>query len=191
MSDAEPVERLVTMPIGVIVRQRPGATRWAKWAWQAVAVHPGAGPGHWTEIRRDGDVTDFHAATVPLELHRAETEGYLVALNGRPPAVYVILRPNPAAPQGRPDVVKVTASAYEAQDFGDNGEDIVEPIELPEGLMAWIGDFCQRHHREEEFVKRKRRPHFEDRKDEGIGDARVRQTADVYRAPGSLRKVKP
>lgn len=182
-------ERSQSMPVGVIVRRRPGATRWAKWAWQAVGVHPGAGPGHWTEIRRDGEVVDYHAATVTLELHRAETEAYLVALNGRPAAVYVILHPNPAAPEGRPDVVKVTASAYEAQDYGDNGEDIVEPVALPEGLEAWIGDFCHRHHAEEDFVKRKRRPHFEDRKEEGIGDARIRQTADVYRTPRSIPKA--
>lgn len=188
MTGEKTAERSVSMPVGVIVRRRPGVTRWTRWAWQAVAVHPGAGPGHWTEIRRDGDIVDFHAATVPLELHRAETEAYLVALNGRPPAVFAILHPNPSAPDGRPDVVKVTASAYEAQDYCDNGEDIVEPVALTEGLEAWIGDFCRRHHTEEEFVKRKRRPHFEASKDEGIGDARIRQTADVYRAPRSIPK---
>lgn len=189
MTEAKAPERSVSMPLGVIVRRTPGVTRWAKWAWKAVAVHPGAGPGHWTEILRRGEAVDYHASTVTLELHRAETEGYLVALNGRPPAVYVIMRPNAGAPDGRPDVLKVTASAYEAQDYADNGEDIVEPVALPDGLEAWIGDFCRRHHKEEEFVKRKRRPHYSERKDEGIGDARVRQAADVYRAPRSIPKA--
>lgn len=184
-------ERTATLPVGVVLRRSPGVTRWAKWAWRAEAVLPGAGPGNWTELRREGEVVDYHAATVPLELHRAETEAYMVSLNANPPSVFVILRRPEADPQGRPEVVAVTASAYLAQDHTDNGEDIVEPVPMPEGLEAWIGAFCDRHHSDEQFVKRKRRPHFEDRKDDGKGDARVRQAADVYRAPGSIRKAKP
>lgn len=180
-------ERMVSLPVGVILRRSPGATRWAEWAWRAVGLIPGAGPGRWTELGRDGAAVDFHAATVTLELHRAETEAYLVALNGRPPSVFAILRPVPGAPEGRPEVLKLTASAYEAQDYADNGEDIVEPVPMPPGLESWIGAFCERHHHEEEFVKRKRRPHFEDRREDGVGDARVRQPADVYRAPGAIR----
>lgn len=188
VNEAEAAERMATLPVGVILRRSPGATRWAKWSWRAVGLIPGAGLGMWTELRREGDVVDYHAATVMLELHRAETEAYLVALNGHPPSVFAILRRAPRAPEGRPDVLKLTASAYEAQDYADNGEDIVEPVPMPEGLEAWIGAFCERHHQEEEFVKRKRRPHFDDRRDDGIGDARIRQTADVYRAPGSIRR---
>lgn len=33
----------------------------------------------------------------------------------------------------------MTASPYEAQDYEDNGEDIVEKILMPEGLIAWSG----------------------------------------------------
>jgi len=186
----EAAERTATLPVGVVLRRSPGVTRWAKWAWRAVAVLPGAGPGNWTELRREGETVDYHAATVLLELHRAETEAYMVSLNASPPSVFAILR-NPADdPQGRPQVVAVTASAYLAQDYADNGEDIVEPVPMPEGLEAWIGAFCTRHHSDEEFVKRKRRPHFEDLKEDGKGDARVRQVADVYRAPASIRKGK-
>ena len=184
MEETGPVERMVRMPVGVVLRRQPGVTRWAKWSWRAVAVTPGGGPGHWTELRREGEAVEYHAATVPLELHRAETEAYLVALNGVPPSVFVILAPAVGA-EGRPTVKKVTASAYEAQDFGDNGEDVVERVAMPEGLAAWIADFCQRHHVNEPFVKRKRRPHAEEAREDGKGDPRVRQTADVYRAPGS------
>jgi hypothetical protein len=190
MTDTKPTERIARMPVGVIVRRTPGVTRWAKWIWRAVGVHPGAGPGRWTEIRREGDTTDFHAGSVTLELHRSLTEGYLVALNASPPSVYVVMRPNVGASDGRPDLLLVTASAYEAQDYADNGEDIVEPVALPEGLAAWIGDFCRRHHQEETFVKRKRRPHVTEQVEDGIGDARVRQVADVYRAPSAIPKAR-
>lgn len=188
MSEAQAEDRMARLPVGVILRRTPGVTRWARWAWRAVAVVPGAGPGNWTELRRDGETVEYHAATVPLELYRTDTEGYLVALNGNPPSVFVIMRRVPGDPDGRPEVLKITASAYEAQDYTDNGEDIVEPVPMPEGLEAWVGDFCARHHVEEEFVKRKRQPHRQKPREDGIGDARVRQAADVYRTPGSLRK---
>ena len=87
----------------------------------------------------------------------------------------------------KPELLTVTASAYEAQDYADNGEDIVEPVPMPPGLEAWIGDFVERNHHQETFVKRKRRPHEEGAKADGIGDPRIRQTADIYRAPGTAK----
>lgn len=186
MTTSERIEREITMPVGVVVRQRPGVTRWAAHSWKAVGVLPGAGPGGWRELRRDGEVVEFHAGTANLVLHRAETEAYLVALNSNPPVVWAVME-HVNGPTERPELVKVTASAYEAQDHTDNGEDVVEAVPMPDGLIAWISDFVQRHHRDEEFVKRKRRPHLEDRKEDGIGDARIRQTADVYRSPRSRR----
>lgn len=188
MTSSQARAKEATIPVGVVLRRTPGVTRWAKWAWTAQAVLPGAGPGNWQELRREGDAVEFHAATVPMSLYRAETEAYLVALNGKPPSVYVIMRKDEDADDGRPYVVTVTASAYEAQDYTDNGEDIVEPVPMPPGLEAWIADFVEAHHVDEEFVKRKRRPHMVDMKEDGIGDARIRQTADVYRSPRSIKK---
>ena len=86
-------QRQTSIPVGVVIRKQPGVTRWAKWIWRAVAVLPGAGPAEWREMRRDGEAVEYHAATVDLEVHRKETEGYRVALTNDPPSVYVILRP--------------------------------------------------------------------------------------------------
>lgn len=184
MTDHPASERLT---LGVILRESPGVTRWVATAWRAVAVVPGTGPGNWTALRREGATVDWHAASVELELHRAETEAYLVSLNASPPRLWVILKNTGRG--RRPEVMAVTASAYLAQDHTDNGEDIVEPVAIPDSVAAWIADFCARHHREEPFVKRKRRPH-EMPVEDGIGDARVRQAADVYRAPASIRKAR-
>lgn len=179
-------ERSASIPVGVIVRRQPGMTRWAKVVWRAVGLIPFAGPGNWQELRREGEVVDYHAGTATLTLWRTDTEAYLVALNGRPPAVFAILRPASGSAAERPSLAMVTASAYEAQDYADNGEDIVERLTMPEGLEAWVRDFVARHHEEEAFVKRKRTGDRTDAQD-GVGDARVRQVADVYRAPGSIR----
>ncbi len=155
-----------------------------------MAVLPGAKDAHWHEMRRDGEAVEYHAATVTLEVHRAETEAYLVALSNDPPSVYVILRPS-EDPEAEHDVEVfcVTASAFEAQDYLDSGEEIVEPVPMPPELVAWLSSFVEMHHREEAFVKRKRRKWAEDKTEDGKGDARVRQEADVYRSPSSRRRL--
>jgi len=43
------------------------------------------------------------------------------------------------------------------------------------------------HFREEKFRKRKQNREDVSRHDDGVGDARVRQMADVYRAPGEMK----
>ena len=55
---------------------------------------------------------------------------------------------------------------------------------MPPGLVAWVRDFTDAHFHETPFIKRRRDKQRTDRSEPGIGDARIRQTADVYRAPG-------
>lgn len=170
------------------MRRTPGATRWARWAWRAVAVLPGAAPADWAELRREGDAVEYHAGTAEMELHRTDTEAYLVALSNEPPSVYVVLRDS-EDPDSKHELelAGVTASPFEAQDFCDNGEEIVEPVPMPAGLIAWISDFVSRHHIEEEFIKRRRDRRRMDLIEDGKGDARIRQMSDVYRSPASKR----
>jgi len=63
-----------TFPLGIVLRRAPGVTRWADWTWTAAAVLPGAGPADWRELRREGAAVEYHAATLTLELHGAETD---------------------------------------------------------------------------------------------------------------------
>lgn len=147
---------------------------------------PGAAPESWRELRRDGDVVEFHAATVDLELWRTDTEAYLTGLSTRVPAIYVILR-EATDPQAEHEieVLLATASPYEAQDYADTGEEIVEQVPMPDGLIAWVQAFIDQHHQEgEAFVKRKRNKKRIDLVEDGVGDARISQLSDVYRAPG-------
>lgn len=177
--------RLARLPIGVVIRRQPGVTRWAKWVWRPVAILLGAGPADWRELRRDGDAVEYHAATVTLEVHRTLTEGYRVALASDPPSVYVILRPA-SGPHGI-EVYRVTASAFEAQDHCDNGEEIVEAVPMPIQLVAWLSAFVARHHREEVFVKR-RRQDADGTADARREQARIRERDDVFRAPRAGRR---
>ncbi len=174
------------MPIGVVLRKAPGVTRWADWCWRASAVLPGAGPADWRELRREGEAVEYHAATVTLELHGAETEAYLHGLGSAVPSVYVIMREGEGdAPL---DVALVTASPYEAQDYTDSAEEIVEKVPMPPGLVAWVHDFVDEFHQDEEFVKRKRGKTRVDLVQDGIGDPRIGKPADIYASPALKRR---
>lgn len=178
----------LSIPVGVVLRRRPGVTRWAKWAWQAVAVLPHAGPGGFRVLREDGDVTDYHAATMPMELHRTEVESYRTSLMMTPPSVFAVLnKGDDAGNEHGINVYQVTANADHAQEHQDSDELIVEPVPMPDMLIAIVRDFCDAHYEEVPFIKRKRDRKHIDRVEDGIGDARIRQAADVYRSPASQK----
>ena len=153
------MERRLTMSLGVVVERREIDNRWQRWAWKPVGVIPGAPPiDAWRELARGERFVRWHAATLPLELHRTETEGYRANLSGKAPAIYVVLRKiQPSERSAGNDIAPflVTASPYEAEGYLE-GEDVVEVTPMPEGLIAWVQAFVRRHHIDEPFVKRKR-----------------------------------
>ena len=182
------VPKSLTIPMGVVLRRSPGVTRWAKWAWKAVAVLPHAGPGGFRVLRQEHDITDFHAATLPMELHRTEVDSYRTSLMMSPPSVFAVLnKGDDAGNEHDIDVHLVTASADLAQEYQDSDEVIVEPIPMPEALIGIIHEFCEAHFEDVPFVKRKRDKTRVDLVEDGIGDARIRQVADVYRSPASQK----
>ena len=175
-----------TMPVGIVLRKTPGVTRWAAWHWTASAVLPGAPPADWRVIRQEGAAVEYHAATLTLELHGAETEAYVHGLGARDPSVYVVMRPKLG--EIPLEVVLVTASPYEAQDYCDSGEDIVEKVPMPVGLIAWVRDFVDEFHEDEVFIKRRRDRTRVDLKEDGLGDPRVEKAADIYASPALKRR---
>lgn len=174
------------MALGIVLRRLPGVTRWAQHSWKAVAVLPGAPDSDWRELRCEGDAVEFHAATLTLELHGAETEAYLQGLSARDPAIYVVMREGAGE---RPlDILLVTASPFEAQDYTDSGEEIVEKVSMPEGLVAWVQAFVTAFHHDDPFVKRKRDKKRVDLRQDGIGDPRISGPADIYASPAQQRR---
>lgn len=152
------LERMVTIPVGVVVERQDIDNPWQRWRWRPVAVMTGEAPAaSGSELLRGEGFVRYFAGTLPLELHRKETEAYRRNLSNEPPTIYVALRSDSAVTgdmQYRP--VEVTASPYIAEDLLD-GDDIVEALPMPEGLIAWVQAFIDKHHVDEPFVKRKRR----------------------------------
>lgn len=175
------MERRISMPLGVVVERRELDNRWQRFAWRPVAVLPGAPPiAEWRELMRGERCVRWHAATLPLELHRTETEAYRANLSGKVPAVYVVLRavqPSERTAGNEVHPFAVTASPYEAEGYLD-GDDLVEAVPMPDGLIAWARAFIERHHVDQPFVKRKRAKAAERGAESGAPDqpaARVRQ----------------
>lgn len=172
------------LPIGIVAKRTPGVTRWAKWSWKITSVLPGAAPAEWKLLRQEGESSEFHVATLPLELWESDTEAYLAALSSRVPGVVVVMQEDDSVDARMPwKPLLVTASPYDGQDYMDSGDGLIEQVPMPDGLIAWIREFCEAHHVEEAFVKRRRDKRRVDLVEDGKGDPRIRQSADVYRAP--------
>jgi len=156
------VKDQVTLPLGIVVERRDLDNRWKPHSWLPVAVIAGAPPmdpaGPWRELRAGEGWAQFHAGTLPLDLFPKETEGYGVNLSQRPPCLFVVLRAS-EDPAVDHDVVPflVTVSPFEAQDYLDSGEDIVEPVSMPPAVAAFVQEFVNEHHVETSFKKRKRK----------------------------------
>jgi Protein of unknown function (DUF3305) len=152
------MERSVRIQLGVVVERRRSRSPWQEWIWRPVSVILGAPAlgSEWRELMHGEGWTQYHAANLPLELHRAETEAYRVNLAQRPPRVFVVLRPatGPGPHAYRPHLV--TASPQEAEGYLESGDEIVEGVAMPDALIAWLRAFVERHHVEQPFIKRKR-----------------------------------
>jgi hypothetical protein len=144
--------------LGVVVERRSSRSRWQDWSWRPVAVILGAPPlgPAWRELIREPDRTRYHAANLPLELHRSETEAYLLNLSQTPPRVYVVLRPTGGQDPQPYRPLLITASPVEAEGYLSSGDEIVEGVPMPAPVAAWLEEFVLRHHVERPFVKRKR-----------------------------------
>lgn len=153
---------MIGMMLGVVIERREIDNPWQQYSWRPVAVIPGAPAIDGRKTLREGDGwVHYHAATLPLELFRGETEAYKVNLSGHPPSIYVVLRDDEDADAEADSYTPfcVTASPYEAQDYLDSGEELVEGVPMEPGMIAWVQGFIDRHHVDEPFKKRKRKPY--------------------------------
>lgn len=164
------------MQIGVVLERREIDHPWQSVSWRAVAVLPGAPEIDEARLLRDGPGwARYHAATLELQLHRSDTEGYKHNVtNEEVPMVYVVLRfdddeegdedsEGGDGDEGAPRPFLVTACPYEASVYLDTtatGE-VVEPVPMPEAVRAWVQDFVAKHHVDVPFVKKRKKKSFE------------------------------
>ena len=177
--------KIAEMPVGILMRRSPGVTRWQREVWTLAGIIPQARPADWHLTREAGEVAEYHAATLTMQLHRKDTDSLILNVTAQVPSVWVALRG-----AGRPVPVKVTASPFEASFHEIDAEDRVEKVAMPPAMLEWVEAFIAAHHEDEPFIKRQRDKHRQGDAQDGIGDARIAQAADVWRNPQSLRARK-
>jgi hypothetical protein len=152
----------VTVQIGVILAREPLDNPWEDHRWRAVDVVVDAPllSGDWTEHGRVADTVLYHAATLPLVLHRKETPAYRINLDSGEPAVWIVLRKDPSATGPRPvEVHAVSASPHDVQAYGESELESIQSVPMPQPLIALVAYFLDQHHIDEPFVKRQRARH--------------------------------
>ncbi len=146
--------------VGVILERRHIAHPWQDCAWHAAAVVPGLSDIAAPRLVQQGDGwARYHLATLDIELFSGETEGYRYNLSQTLPVVYVLWRHAGEDAVRQPEVFHVTVCPYEAQDYLDGGDVIVEGVALPDLVAHWMRSFIARHHVDAPFEKRRRKPH--------------------------------
>ncbi len=151
------MERSKTIPIGVIMAKEAFDNPWVDHIWKAngIALQFPANI-NWKELSSSENSTHY-IVSAKLQLFRGETAAYMANLNDPEPSIYVVLRENDDSLEDVPlDVHLVTASPYEAADYLDTGEDIVERLPMPAALVDQLKSFTAKHHHDETFRKRKR-----------------------------------
>ena len=156
------MEKQESLPLGVVVERRVSSHPWLDHSWRPVTVIPGAPAldpaGEWRLLQEGEGWARYHAGTLTLELFHRETEGYKVNLSQEPPRLFVVLRTGTDSESVHELVpFLVTACPYEAQDYLDSGEELVEGVAMPPDLVAFVQAYIDRHHVDEPFYKRKRK----------------------------------
>jgi len=146
---------IVTIPVGVIVERVKAASQWIDFIWRPMAVlagQPDMLP--WTKLVDDGERATFYAGPATVELHRSETANYRDNLASGSPALWVVLSETGTEPPYA--LYLVTADPAEGEGMTAAGNNLVEPVPMPEPLLDAITAFIAEHHVEQPFVKRER-----------------------------------
>ena len=153
----------ISVQVGVIIGQERLGNAWEDHRWRAVDVILDAPPvADWREHGSADEMKLYHAATLPLELHRKETPAYRLNLDSGEPAVWIVLRQDPGGSAMRPvEVHLVSASPHDVQAYGESETETIQSVPMPAPLVALVEHFIARHHVDEAFVKRQRARHHQ------------------------------
>jgi len=144
--------------LGVVIEGSEQGGAWGGVLWRPVAVVPGGWTSqHWQLLRAEGSSSRYYAGPFTMELHAGDAEAYRENLADGNPSLFVVLRhdANAGAPVNlRP--LLITAARYEAELHLEGGEDVMEPVPMPDLLVPVIEQFARIHHVEQPFIKRQR-----------------------------------
>ncbi len=159
----EVVSKTETVRLCVVVARKSIESAWSDYVWQPVGVMLDPPNGIHGKIREeiDGQIHYFMECE-PLELHPKDAPAYRENLElEQEGSLWVVLGEADDSAESLPYYVQlVTASPYEAQDYLDSGELIVEAVEMPHLLRDFLADYVLHCPDEEKFIKRKQKKMF-------------------------------
>ncbi len=153
----------VYFSVDVLMERVPLANRWVSEQWRPAAVVPigetEANPGDPECIADGPEGTTWRFPGRAVELHPSEAEGYYLNITSETPLVFVMWRASEdgGAPAARPELV--TVSYNQAGRLMDGGEK-VDPVPMPDAILAWMRPFVALHYKPEPRKKMKRNDPF-------------------------------
>jgi hypothetical protein len=156
--------------VDVLLERVPIVNRWADEQWRPAAVVPVARIAPDSDVAAPGDpecVKDGPAGTTwrfpgcAIELHPTEAEGYFLNITSDTPLVFVMWRAAEDGSEPAARVQMVTVSYNQAGRIMDGGER-VDPVPMPETILAWMGPYVAEHYKPEPKRKVRRNDPFSD-----------------------------
>ena len=156
--------------VDVLLERVPIVNRWADEQWRPAAVVPVARVAADTAVAAPGvpeRVADGPAGTTwrfpacAIELHPTEAEGYFLNITSDTPLVFVMWRGAEDGLEPAARVQMVTVSYNQAGRIMDGGER-VDPVPMPDAILAWMRPFVTEHYKPEPRRKMKRNDPFQD-----------------------------
>ena len=146
---------LDSIPVAVIVERTKAVSPWADYIWRPTAVLVGQpDTAAWTKLSDTGERATFYAGPAEIRLHRSDTGNYRDNLTSGTPSLWVVLRETGSEPPY--SVFLVTADPSEGEGMTAAGNDLVEPVPMPEFVREQVEAFFMKHHVEHTFFKRER-----------------------------------
>jgi hypothetical protein len=156
--------------VDILMERIPLVNRWVSEQWRPAAVvpvgeivlQPGMGEPGVPERVADGPAgTTWRFSGRAIELHPTEAEGYFLNITSDTPLVFVMWRTaeDGSEPAAIPQLV--TVSYNQAGRIMDGGER-VDPVPMPEAILAWMRPFVAEHYKPEPRRKVKRNDPFKD-----------------------------
>jgi hypothetical protein len=146
---------LVKIPVGVVVERSKAQSQWIDYTWRPDSVLPGIPDTKpWTVLSETDQNALIYVGAAEIELYPSETTQYRDNLVSGTPSLWVVLRATDVDPPY--EIAVVTADPAEGEGISSTGNDIVEPVPMPDQIAEMLMQFVSEHHVERVFFKRKR-----------------------------------
>ena len=156
--------------VDILLERVPIVNRWADEQWRPAAVVPigrvapdaaVAAPGVPERVADGPAGTTWRFPGCAIELHPTEAEGYFLNITSDTPLVFVMWRAAEDGFEPAARVQMVTVSYNQAGRIMDGGER-VDPVPMPETILAWMRPYVAEHYKPEPRRKVRRNDPFKD-----------------------------